>query len=511
VRLYALGFKSPLTAHALVPWLIGLAGVVLATVSALPYAGGWNDGSRLATVESIVDRHTLAIDDSIFCRPQPKLLARGFPPYPPQNHDLLASGTRDKLWIGGHFYSDKPAVISFLMAGLYQTLKWVGLPPAANQPDLFCRAMTFGTAGVALLIALLSLHHLGRLIGLPIGTHIAWIASFGLSTFALTYTRHVNNHIILLAVVAVACVHFIHLDRELQTGRIPWLRLTGLGTLAGVGYNLDLGSGPLLLIGMLGLVIYRGQRQKGECGPRLTAPADTTTIASGGRLRPLLGAAIFLLAAGPWLAAGLGVNYALGGVWKPVNMVPEYCAWPGSPFTPANMTGLASRQPLKLPVYALALLFGNHGLVSHNLPLLLAIPALAILRRPSPNRPELVFALGWCSGTWLLYAGLSNNYGGAGCSIRWFVPFLAPTYYLLAVLLKERPEFRPDFLILSVWGSVLAAIMWWNGPWILNMVPFHWPIVGAALLSWLIYRFGYAKRRSLRVSVVPSSGHSAAA
>ena len=44
-----------------------LAGATaIALVSASDYAGGANDGSRLATVESLVDYHTLAIDHSIF-------------------------------------------------------------------------------------------------------------------------------------------------------------------------------------------------------------------------------------------------------------------------------------------------------------------------------------------------------------------------------------------------------------------------------------------------------------
>ena len=43
-----------------------VAAAAVALVSARPYAGGWNDGSRLAMVESVIDRHTLAIDDSIF-------------------------------------------------------------------------------------------------------------------------------------------------------------------------------------------------------------------------------------------------------------------------------------------------------------------------------------------------------------------------------------------------------------------------------------------------------------
>src|SRR5207253_651669 len=114
---------------------------------------------------------------------------------------------------------------------------------------------------------------------------------------------------------------------------------------------------------------------------------------------------------------------------------------PGCPFNPQNMTGCVHRGPLETTVYALALLFGKQGFLCHNLPLLLALPALALWpRRSTPHRPELTVLLGWCIAAWLLYAVLSNNYGGACCSVRWFVPFLAPAYWLLAVYLVRRPE-----------------------------------------------------------------------
>jgi hypothetical protein len=503
--------RFPWTNHSAVSWLLGLGALLLAGISALPYAGGWNDGSRLATVESLVDRHTLAIDESVFCRPSEDTIARGCPPYAPREYDLLTYGTRDKLLIGGHFYSDKPAVISLLMAGLYQGAQWLGLPSASERPDLFCRVLTLGTSGLAYLIAVLALYRLGRLLGLPGRTNLAWVASFALATFALIYTQHVNNHILLLGVAALICLQFTRLARETETGQPSMWRLAGLGTLAGLGFNLDLGSGPLLLAGMFGLVLYR--------------------------CRSMSASLVFLLAASPWVAGSLGINYAIGGVWKPMNMVPEYSAWPGCPFNPQNMTGYSRHSPLKLVVYALALLFGKQGFISHNLPLFLAIPALAgLFRRPhsrqvtmpvwqkrvrtcdarragSPSRtwlgtgparrfgpieesrpadpflahrPELTMALGWCGATWLLYAVLSNNYGGACCSVRWFVPFLAPGYYLLGVYLRKYPCCRAEFLGLSFWGGVLAVFMWYSGPWTLHLIPVLWPIVGAALLTWMI-------------------------
>src|SRR4051812_4014036 len=96
--------------------VVGVA-VVVALFSALPYAGSWNDGSRLATVECLVDHHTLAIDRSIFVA-----VPEGGSPYPTDGPDapLLREGTRDKLLIDGHYYSDKSPVPALLLALLYQ-------------------------------------------------------------------------------------------------------------------------------------------------------------------------------------------------------------------------------------------------------------------------------------------------------------------------------------------------------------------------------------------------------
>ena len=76
--------------------------------------------------------------------------------------------------------------------------------------------------------------------------------------------------------------------------------------------------------------------------------------------------------------------------------------------------------------------------------------------RDRPGARAGVSPVAWCGGTWLLYAALSNNYSGPCCSIRWFVPFLAPAYYVLALLLKRFPEYRWDFYVLSGWGAVLG-------------------------------------------------------
>ncbi len=93
-------------------------------------------------------------------------------------------------------------------------------------------------------------------------------------------------------------------------------------------------------------------------------------------------------------------------------------------------------------------------------------------------------------GTWIVYAAGSNNLGGVCASIRWFVPLLAPAFYVLALYLREEPRHWRSFVALSVWGVVMALVMWWRGPWATRMVPFYWVWVGAALISWLACHTG---------------------
>jgi hypothetical protein len=149
-------------------------------------------------------------------------------------------------------------------------------------------------------------------------------------------------------------------------------------------------------------------------------------------------------------------------------------------------------------LYSGSMLFGKRGFVGHNLPLFLAIPGIiALLWKRGAELPEILCAGFWAGGTWLAYALTSNNSSGLCCSIRWFVPLLAPAYYVLTVFLKRSPQYLGDLLVLSGWGAVLSALMWYNGPWIAHMVPLFWPIQAAALLSWPAYRHWYARHAAM--------------
>jgi hypothetical protein len=454
--------------------LAGLAVVVtaaaVAAVSACPYAGSWNDGSRLAAVEALVDQHTLAIDHSIFVTPPQRSDLAKPTPYPP-DEPLLRNGTLDKLFINGHYYSDKPAVISLLMAGVYQVWQWCGGATAFKRPDLFCLLMTLTTSGLAYVTAVWCVYRLAKMIGLPLGLCLALAASLAVATVALPYARQVNNHIMLLGVAAALFLSLHRLAEAIREGKQPVLRLAWLGTLGGLAYNLDLGTGPMLLLCLTGLLAYRCRR-----------------------LVPLV---VFGLGTLPWLVTHHVINYAIGGTFTPMNTVPAYSLWPGCPFTAQNLTGDWNHTPGHFFVYLADMLVGKRGFLNHSMPLLLAVPALGVLiwRRPA-ELAEIVFASCWAGGTWLLYGALSNNHSGMCCSIRWFVPLLAPAYIALALFLRDYPTWRGDFYVLSGWGVVLGGLMWWQGPWMRHMVPLFWPIQAAALLSWYAWRQRGRRRES---------------
>src|SRR5207245_3142830 len=144
--------------------------------------------------------------DSVFCKTPQRLLDNGHLPYASDRYDLHLFGTLDKLLVRGHFHSDKPAVVSVLMAGLYHPLMWLGVPGPGERPDILAWVMTVFTSGVGYAVAVGCVWVLGTRIGLSPAWRLAWLASFALCTYAPTYTRHVNNHAMQLGVVAGMCV-----------------------------------------------------------------------------------------------------------------------------------------------------------------------------------------------------------------------------------------------------------------------------------------------------------------
>ena len=137
----------------------------------------------------------------------------------------LRSGTSDKLYIHGHFYSDKPPVPALLLAGWYQILQWTTGLRARDDPGDFCYWMTVGSSGVAFVVAVGSIFALCRRLRLDTPLRLLLTASFAFSTVAPAYSRHVNQHILLLAVASALLLGLQPLAEEANYH----ISLTGTG------------------------------------------------------------------------------------------------------------------------------------------------------------------------------------------------------------------------------------------------------------------------------------------
>ena len=450
--------------------LLFLIPAALVLVSIRPYAGGWNDSSRLAAIESLGEHGSFIIDDSIFVRVPPELVERGLSPVDPAQPLLVEHGTMDKLFINGHFYSDKPPLVSVLLGGVYRLWLTAGGPRFAERPDVTIRMMTLLTSGLAYMVAIWCWYRLALLRGWSRPVRLLLVAGFALGTIAVPYVEQVNAHEMYLGVMSAVMLQLEQIRRALAERRPCLGRLLLLGTLGGLGYNLDPGLAPGIALALFGWVVWR--------------------------VRHPVTVFWFVCSTLPWVASHHVLNHAIGGTWiTPINANPEYFNFPNSPFNGTNITGFWRHTPLKFALYLPDLLFGKQGFFTHNLPMMLAVFCLPRMIWRRQLTGEQVAGLVFAGLGYLSYAILSKNHGGACCSVRWFVPFLAVGFVIIGDFLAWKPEYLREQIILTLGGLVLGASMSWAGPWTMRLVPGFWPIMGVTMLLFAISGFSRRPRQ----------------
>jgi hypothetical protein len=444
-------------------WILSAAAII-ALASARPYAGGWNDGGRLATIEALVDHGTFAIDNSIFVRVPPHAS-----PYPPNRPDLAATGTLDKLRIDGRFYSDKGPVPAVLLAGCYRVIQELTGLTASQSPRTFCFVMNLLGAGVPFVVAVAAVHAFCRR-QLANRASARWVVlGFTSATIAPAYAQHLNGHILLLGVGALLMATMLSLSETtspspLAPRRPSLLRWLWLGALAGFGYTVDLAAGPALLV-----------------------PVLIWITASSWKRRSAMPLLSFGLACLPWVVSHHLIIWKIARTMGPPGAQPEYLDWPGSPFSPSNITGLwHDRSWGAKALYTIDLWVGLRGFLWYNLPTLPALlGVLGIWQRSPEKRSLLVVGIAWMLLTSLAYGLASTNYSGECLSIRWFVPLLAPAFFLVVLWLRTDESRLRELQLLTLFGTILTLAGVWSGPWTRLPLALFWMIVPTTGVAWV--------------------------
>lgn len=388
-----------------------LAGAVLVLVMLAAFAAltktrpeSWNDMSRVAAIESLVERGTWAIDDSPW-----------------------AETTADKVLLGDRFYSDKMPLLSAIGAGVYAlTRATAGATLAADcrETGRVCGYywLTLLLVGLpaAGMVGFFYLFGLGR--QLPVWKAALGAGTAGLGSMVWPYSLVLNHHL-----PAAVCLFasFYLLTRPAQPDgrwrRVAWF---GAGLLAAVAVSFDILAG--VMAGALGVVaILRARRE----------------------------ATYFILGALAPVALTAWLDLQIAGTILPPYLLTQGYDYPGSQF-PTTIAGNGT--PDDLPRYAFRMFLGAQGLFAYN-PLLLLALAGAIGTAVG-RRDPLWQEAGLVAGAFVLLMGYltfnTGNYGGVAYGERWF---LSAVPVLLAFLFST-PPLRAGRFNLFLWPVFLAAL-----------------------------------------------------
>ena len=405
-----------------------------------------NDRSRMATVRSLVEQGTYAIDD-IVAQPGWDTI------------DMVKHVGRDGQ---PHLYSSKPPLLATLMAGEYWLIYHATGATLADHPFEIGRVLlvTFNVVPLVVYFFLLAL--LAERFGTTDWGRIFMLATAAFGTFLTTFAVTVNNH-----VPAAVCtvVTLWAAARIWYGGERRWRYFALAGFFAALAVTNELPALAFLALVAAGLA-WRAcaKPQSPSCRPRLSWrwPPLALIISRTTAFARLTAHRHTSDPADDWY----DYTYVRDG-----RLRDSYWRDP---------QGIDRGEPSQGD-YALHTIVGHHGIVSLTPVWLLGLWGLALWwRRPGGRELSAMIAL---LSVVVLAFYLSRpqgdrNYGGMTSGLRWMF-WLAPLW--LVALLPAA-----DRLAASRWGQALALVLlacsvmsasyptWnpWTQPWLYNFLSY---------------------------------------
>ena len=349
------------------PQFIGAIFVVLFLGAAFALTktqpASWNDIARVATIESLAERGTWAIDDSPW-----------------------VDETKDKIFLSGKFYSDKMPLFSLLGAGVYAVFHraW----GASLAPDCAACAYPWVTrllVGVPAVLLLWLFWDFARRQNVPLWSALAGALALGIGTMVFPYALVLNHH-----VPAAACLFAgFYILATRSTDSRGWLFAAGL--LAALAISFD-ALAWLTAAALFGIAFVRHRAGFIFFAAGAVIPLATTAV----------------------------LDWQIAQTIIPAYMITNGYNYPGSAF-PATVGGNGT--PDDYAAYAFRMFLGGRGLFAYNPLLLFALVGVIVvaLNRQHALRIEALF-IALCFVALAVYLALfTGNLGGTAYGERWYV------------------------------------------------------------------------------------------
>ncbi len=338
----------------------------------------WNDKSRFATIQNIVEKNSFVINNAFY-----------------------EKATGDKVMINGLFYSDKPPLLSVIASAPYLLLHKVGIY-FTYSPKL----VVFLTILLLMVIPFLILSYIiycytKKYTELEKEKAILLTTSLCIGTSLFAFSATLNNHQSAAIPIAIALL-YIFFKKQYSL-----LSTFFISFAFSIATFIDLGvifiAIPFSVFVLIQLI--KQSKEKKELIQKI--------------LLFVIGALIPLI-----------IHYCInksitGDIW-PASMHPEFFNYPNSPFLNQDLlTGTKSTigsisQWLK---YVWHLSFGKRGFLLHDPVILvgLLIAFFYSIKQKGEKQLFAIFTLISFFSLFVYYSLFGKNAGGVSYSVRWFV------------------------------------------------------------------------------------------
>ncbi|WP_341732700.1 hypothetical protein [Microcoleus sp. EPA2] len=374
-----------------------------------PVAGA-NDASRLATIESLVDFHTFIIDNSRFL------------------------WTIDKYFYQGHFYSDKPPILSIYGSFFYAFLKAIGISFDKNLM-LANMLIVILVVGVATAIGMIYLYKVLCLLEVEETWIDVILIIAGTGTLLLPYSTVFSNHVVSGSLLIAGFYYLLRVKESITYSLVAGLLITLAGSIDVVAF---------IFLPFLAVSFFN---------------------------KPLKSKIVFSLACAVVLIIYLQLNLYTSGSLRPPSMNKSLWEYPGSVFDSTTLSGLAYHSNFPALVnYAFHMIIGHRGLISYTPVLVFSIWGFVKIyqNKELKYRQEYLLIFLASSAYVLMYILRSNNYSGYSYGVRWYANLMFLLCLPLAQIsndIKHSKLLRTAFIIVSCL-SIFISFVGVNHPFV---------------------------------------------